>query len=71
MKDAWIMSDYFGTFFSEFQCGFRQGLLIIEKWKKSMDKGKTSGLLLTDLSKAFDCLLHDLIITKLMHMGLV
>ena len=70
MKDACIMSDYF-SFFSEFQCGFRQGLLIIEKGKKSMDKGKTSGLVLTDLSKAFDCLLHDLIITKLMHMGLV
>ena len=38
---------------------------MIEKWKKSVDKGKTFGVLLTDLSKAFDCLSHDLIITKL------
>ena len=38
---------------------------MIEKWKKSVDKGKTFGVLLTDLSKAFDCLSHDLIIAKL------
>ena len=38
---------------------------MIEKWKKSVDKGKPFGVLLTDLSKAFDCLSHDLIIAKL------
>ena len=66
------MSDYLGNFFSKFQCGFRQGisaqhclLAMIEKWKKCVDKGKIFGAFLTDLSKAFDCLPHDLIITKL------
>ena len=38
---------------------------MIEKWKKSVDNGKTFGALLADLSKAFDCLPHDLIIAKL------
>ena len=38
---------------------------MIEKWKKSVDNGGVFGALLTDLSKAFDCILHDLIIAKL------
>ena len=66
------ISNYFENIFSKFQCGFRQGLSalcclisLIEKWKKSVDKGKTFAALLTDFSKPFDCLLHDLIIAKL------
>ena len=38
---------------------------MLEKWKRSVDSGKTVGVLLTDLSKAFDCLDHELLIAKL------
>ena len=37
---------------------------MIEKWRNSMDQGKFFGALLTDLSKAFDCLPHDLLEAK-------
>ena len=50
--------------------GFRKGYstqhclsVMINKWKKAMDSGKLAGELLTDLSKAFDCLNnHELLI---------
>ena len=52
---------YFENVFSKFQCGFRKGfstqhclLLMIEKWKKAVDKDQTFGALLIDLSEAFD-----------------
>ena len=65
------LSYYFENILSKFQCGFRKGigaqeclLVLIEKWKRVLDKGGTCGALLTDLSKAFDCLPHDLLIAK-------
>ena len=36
-----------------------------EKWKFAVDKGKSFGALLTDLSKAFDCLPDELLLAKL------
>ena len=63
--------------FSKYQCGFRKGLnaqhcliKLIEKWRECLDQGFQFGALLTDLSKAFDCLPHDLIIAKLNAYGL-
>ena len=58
-------------FLSKYQRGFRKGystqhclLAMLEKWKSAVDKGKSSGALLTDLSKAFDCLPHELLLAK-------
>ena len=58
-------------FLPKYQCGFRKGystqyclLAMLEKWKSAVDKGKSFGALLTDLSKAFDCLSHELLFAK-------
>ena len=66
------ISAYINKYLSPYMCGFRKGystqyclMVMIDKWKKAMDKGKFAGALLTDLSKAFDCLNHELIIAKL------
>ena len=40
-------------------------ITLIEKWKKSVDNGGAFGALLTDLSKAFDFLPHELLIAML------
>ena len=38
---------------------------MLEKLKKARDMGLTTGILLTDLTKAFDCISHELLIAKL------
>ena len=40
-------------------------MALLEKWKTCVDQKQICRALLTDLSKAFDCLPHDLIIAKL------
>ena len=38
---------------------------MLQKWKRSVDTGNVFGDLLTDLSKTFDCLDHELLTAKL------
>ena len=38
---------------------------MIEKYKKTIKRGDKFGALLTDLSKAFDCINHPLLIAKI------
>ena len=63
---------YMKQYLSQYLCGFREGynseyclLLMLEKWRKTLDNHNIAGALLTDLSKAFDCINHNLLIAKL------
>ena len=43
---------------------------MLKNGKKSVDNGNTFAVLLTDLTIAFDCVRHDLIVAKLNVYGL-
>ena len=47
----------------------RYQMVMLEKFKKSRDKGEEFGALITDVSKALDCIDHNLLITKLSWYG--
>ena len=66
------VTQFFEKIFSKYQFGFRKDfstqqclLAMLEKWKRSVDNTKMFSALFTDLSKAFDCLDHELLIAKL------
>ena len=63
---------YLNQILSKYQCGFRKGynaqhclMAMNEKWPKFLDIEGHAGALLIDLSKASDCIDHELLIVKL------
>ena len=67
---------YFDKFFEKHQCRFRKGynaqhclLVMIEKMKEARDKNEVCDAVLADLSQAFDCFKHNLLIAKLHAFG--
>jgi hypothetical protein len=71
------LTDYFEYLYSDYISGFRSRhscetvlLRMVENIKQSLDEGKIVCVLLTDLSRAFDCITYTLLISKLYAYGL-
>ena len=63
---------YIENISSPYICVYRKGfstqnalVLLIERWKKELDKKGYSGAISMDLSKAFDTINHELLIAKI------
>ena len=64
---------FLSPFLAEYRKSYRtQHVLVkmIEEWRENLDKNFFVGAVLIDLSKPFDCILHDLLIAKLSAYGL-
>ena len=63
---------YLNKIFLKYQCGFWKGfsaqhclIAMIEKWYQSLDSGRQAAAVLINLSKAIDCIHHELLFAKL------
>ena len=70
------MFSYIDKFLSPYLFGYRKGYsteqcltVMLEIWKKALDSKGTAGAILTDLSKAFDCINHKLLLAKMAAYG--
>ena len=66
------IAPFFDKIRSKHQCGFKKChsaqhslIVLLEKWKESVHQEHVFRVLLTDLSKSFDCLPRNLLIAKL------
>ena len=71
------LSEHLNSSFNPFLAAFRKGfgcqstlLRLLEDWRKALDNQECVAAILMDLSKAFDCLPHGLLIAKLKAYGL-
>ena len=72
-----ITSKNYEKIFDKYFCAFRKGqgcqtvlLKLLEDWKAALDNNEYVPAALIDLSKAFDCLPHKILLSKLSAYGL-
>ena len=72
-KDETIqLTEYLEKYLNSILCGFRKDhstqhalFKLLQEWQEELDKSGLVGTILMDLSKAYDCLPHELLAAKL------